>query len=213
MEDSENIKENVKENSNKKQKNKKNNQKPNKFKETFGWPLVVLLTALILSFSFGFLSELALTDANIIVAILVICVFMFISIVTDIIGVAVTAADVSPFRSMSARKIRGAKEAIILIKNADKVASIIADILGDICGILSGAAGAVVTAVLVGDITDVTQTILIASGVSAAISGIIIFGKAIGKGIAISGCDKIVLFLGKVVNVFTFGKLSTKNKN
>jgi hypothetical protein len=143
MEDSENIKENVKENSNKKQKNKKNNQKPNKFKETFGWPLVVLLTALILSFSFGFLSELALTDANIIVAILVICVFMFISIVTDIIGVAVTAADVSPFRSMSARKIRGAKEAIILIKNADKVASIIADILGDICGILSGAAGAV----------------------------------------------------------------------
>ena len=85
MEDSENIKENVKENSNKKQKNKKNNQKPNKFKETFGWPLVVLLTALILSFSFGFLSELALTDANIIVAILVICVFMFISIITDII--------------------------------------------------------------------------------------------------------------------------------
>jgi CBS domain containing-hemolysin-like protein len=202
MEDSENIKENVKENSNKKQKNKKNNQKPNKFKETFGWPLVVLLTALILSFSFGFLSELALTDANIIVAILVICVFMFISIVTDIIGVAVTAADVSPFRSMSARKIRGAKEAIVLIKNADKVASIIADILGDICGILSGAAGAVVTAVLVGDITDVTQTILIASGVSAAISGIIIFGKAIGKGIAIKNNVKIVSAFSKMVSMF-----------
>lgn len=209
MEDSENIKENT----GKKIKQKKQNQKENKFKEYFGWPLIVLATSLLLSFSFSFISELALNDANIIIAILVIVVFMFISVITDIIGVAVTAADVNPFRSMSAKKIRGAKEAIILIKNADKVASIIADILGDICSILSGAAGAVVTAVLIGDSTDLVQTILIASSVSALIAGIIIFGKAIGKKIALDGCDKIVLTLGKIVNIFTFGKLSVKNKN
>ena len=209
MEDSENIKENT----GKKIKQKKQNQKENKFKEYFGWPLIVLATSLLLSFSFSFISELALNDANIIIAILVIVVFMFISVLTDIIGVAVTAADVNPFRSMSAKKIRGAKEAIILIKNADKVASIIADILGDICSILSGAAGAVVTAVLIGNSTDLVQTILIASSVSALIAGIIIFGKAIGKKIALDGCDKIVLTLGKIVNIFTFGKLSVKNKN
>lgn len=209
MEDSENIKENT----GKKIKQKKQNQKENKFKEYFGWPLIVLATSLLLSFSFSFISELALNDANIIIAILVIVVFMFISVITDIIGVAVTAADVNPFRSMSAKKIRGAKEAIILIKNADKVASIIADILGDICSILSGAAGAVVTAVLIGNSTDLVQTILIASSVSALIAGIIIFGKAIGKKIALDGCDKIVLTLGKLVNIFTFGKLSVKNKN
>ncbi|MBR3891282.1 MAG: hypothetical protein IKJ30_04335 [Bacilli bacterium] len=209
MEDSENIKENT----GKKIKQKKQNQKENKFKEYFGWPLIVLATSLLLSFSFSFISELALNDANIVIAILVIVVFMFISVITDIIGVAVTAADVNPFRSMSAKKIRGAKEAIILIKNADKVASIIADILGDICSILSGAAGAVVTAVLIGNSTDLVQTILIASSVSALIAGIIIFGKAIGKKIALDGCDKIVLTLGKIVNIFTFGKLSVKNKN
>ena len=209
MEDSENIKENT----GKKIKQKKQNQKENKFKEYFGWPLIVLATSLLLSFSFSFISELALNDANIVIAILVIVVFMFISVITDIIGVAVTAADVNPFRSMSAKKIRGAKEAIILIKNADKVASIIADILGDICSILSGAAGAVVTAVLTGNSTDLVQTILIASSVSALIAGIIIFGKAIGKKIALDGCDKIVLTLGKIVNIFTFGKLSVKNKN
>ena len=209
MEDSENIKENT----GKKIKQKKQNQKENKFKEYFGWPLIVLATSLLLSFSFSFISELALNDANIIIAILVIVVFMIISVITDIIGVAVTAADVNPFRSMSAKKIRGAKEAIILIKNADKVASIIADILGDICSILSGAAGAVVTAVLIGNSTDLVQTILIASSVSALIAGIIIFGKAIGKKIALDGCDKIVLTLGKLVNIFTFGKLSVKNKN
>ncbi len=209
MEDSENIKEN----SVKKSKTKKTVQKESKFREYFRWPLVVLVTSLALSFTFGFLSELALTDANIIVAILVIVVFMFISVITDIIGVAVTAADVSPFRSMSAKKIKGAKEAIILIDNADKVASIVADILGDICSILSGAAGAAVTAFLIGNNTDLVQTILIASSVSAAIAGIIIFGKAFGKKLALDGCDKIVLGLGKIVNVFTFGKLSTKNKN
>ena len=152
MEETENIKKN---------KTKKSIQKDSRFKETFVWPFIVLITALILSFSFGLLSEIALSNANIVIAIIVICVFMFISIITDIIGVAVTAADESPFRSMSAKKIRGSKEAIILIKNADKVASIVADILGDICGILSGAAGAVVAAVLIGDNVDTIQAILI----------------------------------------------------
>ena len=209
MEDSENIKEK----SIKKNKQKKNNQKESKFKEYFRWPLVVLITSLALSFAFGLLSELALTDANMLVVVLVIVVFLIISVITDIVAVAVTAADISPFRSMSAKKIKGSKEAIILIENADKVSSICADIVGDICGILSGAAGAAVTAVLVRNITDVAQTVLIASSVSAVIAGLIIFGKAFGKKIAINNCDKIVLMAGKIVNVFTLGKLSKKNKN
>ena len=44
MEETENIK---------KTKTKKSNQKESKFKVTFAWPVVVLVTALILSFSFG----------------------------------------------------------------------------------------------------------------------------------------------------------------
>ena len=183
------------------------------FKEYFRWPLIVLVVSLFLSFSFSFLSELALSNANLIIAILVIVVFMFISVVTDIIGVAVTAASEEPFRAMASRKIKGAKESIILVKNADKVASIIADILGDICGILSGAAGAVVTAKLIENVTDDMLTIVVASIVSALVAGVIIFGKAMGKRIAMDNCNKIVLLLGKIVFVFTFGKLSIKNKN
>ena len=159
------------------------------------------------------MSELALSGANLFIAILVIVVFMFISVITDIIGVAVTAATEEPFRAMAAKKIKGSKEGIILIKNADKVASIIADILGDICGILSGAAGAVVTAKLAMGVAEEIELVLIASLVSATIAGIIIFGKAMGKRIAMDNCTPIVLILGKIVNVFTFGKLSLKNKN
>ena len=185
----------------------------NLFTEYFRWPLIVLAVSLLLSFSFSFFSELALNDANLIIAIIVIFVFMIISIITDAIGVAVTAAVEIPFRAMAAKKVKGSKESIILINNADKVASIIADILGDICGILSGAAGAVVTAKLISGMTNEMNVIMIASLVSAIIASIIIFGKAMGKRIALDNCDKIVLMLGKIVYVFTFGKLSLKNKN
>ena len=194
------------------EKEMKNNKK-SIFREYFRWPLIVLVASLFLSFSFSFLSELALNNANLIAAILVIVAFMFISVITDIIGVAVTAADEGPFRSMASRKIKGAKEGIILIKNADKVASIIADILGDICGILSGAAGAVVTAKLISNVSGDMMVVLIASAVSAFIAAVIIFGKAMGKKIAMDNCDNIVLILGKILYVCTLGKLSIKNKS
>ena len=183
------------------------------FTEYLRWPLIVLVVSLFLSFAFSFFSELALNGANLAIAIIVIVVFMFVSVITDIIGVAVTAAVEVPFRAMAAKKVRGAKESIILIDNADKVASIIADILGDICSILSGAAGAVVTAKLISGVADEMTVIVIASMVSAIIAGIIIFGKAMGKRIALDNCDNIVLMLGKIVHIFTFGKLSLKNKN
>lgn len=193
---------------------KKNIKKQkNIFTEYFRWPLIVLAVSLILSFSFSFFSELTLNDASMIIAIVVILVFMFVSILTDIIGVAITAANETPFRAMAARKVKGAQESIILINNADKVASIVADILGDICGILSGAAGAVVTSKLIANVTNEMSIVIYASIVSATIAGIIIFGKAMGKRIALDNCDKIVLLLGKIVHIFTFGKLSLKNKN
>lgn len=191
----------------------KKNKNKSWFTEYLRWPLIVLVVSLVLSFSFSFFSELALSNANLIIAIAVIIIFMIISVITDIIGVAITAAVEIPFRAMAAKKIKGAKESIILINNADKVASIIADILGDICSILSGAAGAVVTVKLVSSIANEMIVVVVASFVSAIIAGIIIFGKAMGKRIALDNCDNIVLVLGKIVYVCTFGKLSLKNKN
>lgn len=191
----------------KKKKNK------NCFNEYLRWPLIVLVVSLLLSFTFSFLSELTLNGANLVIAIAVIVIFVLVSVVADVVGVAITAVVEVPFRAMAAKKVKGAKESIILINNVDKVASIFADIIGDICGILSGAAGAVVTANLISGIVDEMVVVMVASMVSAIIAGIIIFGKAVGKRIAIDNCDNIVLVLGKLVYIFTFGKLSLKNKN
>ena len=189
---------NNKNNKNKKEKNKK----PSKFSYWWRWPLIVLLLSFCLSLAFGVVSELALSGAGIAISIVVIIVFIVVSIFADMVGVAVTAADFEPFRAMASKKVRGAKEAINLIKNADKVASICADVIGDICGILSGAAGATVTIALINDGMSNFMTIFIASMVSAVIAALTIFGKAFFKKYSMKHCEKIIILIGKILSIF-----------
>ena len=201
----------IKEEKKKIKREKKPKQKQSKFAIWWKWPLIVLGVSLILSFSFGVLSEMALSTPNLILAIVVIIVFLILSIIGDMIGVAATAATLEPFRAMASRKIRGANEAIILVKNADKVASVFADILGDICGILSGAAGASISLMLIKEwMPDITG-VMIASLVSAVIAALIIFGKAAFKKYSIAHCERIILICGKVMSIF-HKQNSKKNK-
>ena len=88
------------------------------------WPVKVLFLAIFLSFSFSILSELALSNAVLVVAIIVVLVFILISIVFDMLGVAVTSSSIEPFLAMASRKVTGSKQAISLIKNADRIAVI-----------------------------------------------------------------------------------------
>jgi len=191
-------------------KGKKQKQKKSTFVQYFRWPLIVLCIVLVVSFSFGVVSEIALSNASLAIAIIVILVFLVISILTDIVGVAITAVDIKPFRSMSAKKVSGAKEAVVLIKNAGKVASIFADIMGDVCGVLSGSAGAVITAIYLQNVTTELEAVLIASLVSAIIAGAIIASKAFCKGWAIKNCNQVILVLGKIIKVLTFNKIGNK---
>ena len=186
---------------------KKNQTKKKKY---FHWPLIAFILSITLSMAFGVLSEVALNGANIFIAIAVIIVFLIISIITDMIGVAVTACDIKNFRAMAAKKVRGSKEAIMLKKNADRVSSIFADILGDICSILSGAAGAVVASSLITqNMTDFVG-VIVASLVSAVIAALIISGKALMKKYSMEHADGIILILGKILSIF---HISRKSKN
>ena len=166
------------------------------------WPLLVFLIALVLSFVFSMISELALTKATIILSALVIVVLVGLSILFDILGLAVASCDIEPFTAMASKKIKGSKQAIILIKHADKVSSICNDVLGDICGILSGAAGAAITLKL-STFSSNFLNILVASIVSAIIAGVTIGGKAMFKRVAIKNCNSITLKLSRFLNFFT----------
>ena len=186
--------------------NKKAKNKDSTFVKYFRWPLIVLALSFTLSMAFGVLSEVALDGANIAVAVIVIVVFLVIAIITDMIGVAITACDEKNFRAMAARKVRGAKEAIILQKKADRVSSIVADILGDICSILSGAAGAAVSAALIMQSMSDFVGIVIASLVSAVIAALLISGKAFMKRYSMNHADNIILFIGKILSIFHISK-------
>ena len=117
------------------------NQKRRRAKERPGpyrWAVQVFFLAICLSAALSLASEVSLGGAGAAAAGLVLAVFIGLGILFDIIGVAVTAADPRPFHSMAAHKEPGAKEALVLLRNAGRVSSVCNDVVGDICGIVSG---------------------------------------------------------------------------
>jgi CBS domain containing-hemolysin-like protein len=103
----------------------------------------------------------------------------------------VTAAEEAPFHSLASRKVTGAKTAVKLIRNADKVSNFCNDVIGDICGVVSGAAGAIIISKLISKGISNNQTIL-ALIVSATIASLTVGGKAIGKNFAMTQSNNIV---------------------
>ena len=118
----------------------------------------------------------------------------------DIIGVAVTAADPKPLHAMASHKVRGAREALVLLKNASRVSSICNDVVGDICGIVSGVTAAVIVSHLQRALDS--GTILFSVGVTALISGLTIGGKALSKPFAIQKGTQVLYWVGRFLHLF-----------
>lgn len=135
-------------------------------------------------------------NANLIVAFAVLLLIIAIGILFDMIGVAVTAADEKPFHSMAAKKTTGAREALHLIRNADRVSSICNDVIGDICGVISGSASAAIAVSALAGLTSSTVATLLMSAMAA---GLTVGGKACGKSFAINNSTKIVHLSAKII--------------
>ena len=178
-------------------------QNKQKNKKTWIWPLIVLILAISISLSFSLLSELVLKGSAIIIATIVILIFVAIAIITDMLGLAVASSNIEHFNAMAARKVKGSKQAISLVRNADKVSSILNDVIGDVCGILSGAAGASIVTKIAIDNGGSFLSILIPSLIAAIIAGLTIFGKALFKKVAIRHANSITLTFAKFLNFFT----------
>ena len=185
-----------------KNKTKKKVKLQNTKTSIWAWPIKIFFLAVALSLLFSISSDLLMSSAGIILSVVCILFFIGISIITDMIGVAVTACNLAPFKAMASRKVRGAKEAIFLIKNADKVASLCADVIGDVCGILSGAAGTTILHHIVTASSTSAFEIIMASLISAIIAGLTIFGKAISKRYSMDNCNSVILTLGKFLSIF-----------
>ena len=161
----------------------------------YRWALTAFVMAVALSGLLSLSSEAILENAGLLLALLILALFIGLGILFDIIGVAVTAADPRPFHSMAAHKEKGAKEALKLLRNADRVSSVCNDVVGDICGIVSGATGAVID----------LESVLISVGVTALISGATIGGKALGKPFAMNQSKRVVHLAGRFLHLFHRG--------
>lgn len=168
------------------------------------WIFTVVCLSFGLSVVMSFVTSIFVDSAGLLVALISLIVLVMIGIVSDIIGTAVTSADEQPFIAMASKRIFGARQALRLIRKAERVSSILNDVVGDIVGIISGSAGSVIALYLVSlGLKSAVASVLITAFTSAFMIG----GKAYGKGIAITNSSAIVLNVGKLLAVF-----ETKNK-
>lgn len=163
------------------------------------WFITIFVLAFVLSIIFSFISTSAIEGLPIIPAIFVLLLVIFIGVLFDIVGVAVTVGKESDFNAMAAKKIPGAKTSLNLIKNSARVSNVCADVIGDVAGVLSGSISALIAA-------NITKSMGLNFNVqfivSAIVASLTIGGKAIGKGIAQKNTTKIVGFVGKILKLF-----------
>lgn len=173
-------------------------------KKEINWIYKVFLLSFIFSVIFSGISTALVETLNTIALTIILIAVIFIGIIFDMIGVAMLTSTEASLHARATKKIRGAKEAIGLLKNATKVSSICNDVIGDICGIVSGTLGAVLTLTIVEkfSLPNTITTMIITALIGAATVG----GKAIFKTVATNNADKIVFTVGKIKSYFTFKK-------
>ena len=167
------------------------------------WVIFITIFAFLLSVFMSTFSDILLRKSNTAVAFIVLIAIIFIGILFDIIGVAVTVTDEKPFHSMAASKVKGAKSSLMLIRNASRVSNVCNDVIGDICGIISGSSAAfIVTQVDFSDVGFMSAAVfsVILSGIVASLT---IGGKAFGKEIAINDSKEIISMIGRILSVFS----------
>lgn len=165
------------------------------------WTVKITLISFFLSMSISVITNLMLKNVGIAIAFVVLAFVVSIGIFFDVIGIAVTSVSEAPFHSMSTRGIKGSKEAIKLIRNAEKVSNFCNDVIGDIVGIIAGGLVATITASIVKNSQSTWEMAIniVLAGIVAAVT---IGGKALGKGIALTKGNEILSAAGRVIYFF-----------
>ena len=164
------------------------------------WIATITAASFIISIVMSYLSSEALNGAGTLLSFLVLFLFVALGIVFDMIGVAATSATEKEFHSMAAHRVRGAREAVWMTRNAEKVSSICNDVVGDICGIISGATGALLVARITAG-RGAGVVMLVSLLVTGMVSAMTIGGKAAGKGIALTYNGKVLAVCGRILSV------------
>lgn len=159
--------------------------------------VVTLVLAAILSI----IATAILNQSNLVVSILVVIVIILIALFFDIIGVAATASHEAPFHAMASKKMCGAKYAVWLSKNADRVNTFCTDVIGDVSAIVSGTAASVVVLEIVELLHNSSHgaEYVLSVAITCLVAASTVFVKALGKSFAITNSTTIVYRVGYVL--------------
>ncbi|MFA5576041.1 MAG: hypothetical protein WCZ27_08740 [Tissierellaceae bacterium] len=170
-------------------------------KYNYKWVFFISIWTFFMAVGISIITENLVKNLDIAIAFFVLILIILVGIVFDIIGIAVTTAEEKPFHAMAANKVREAKYAIKLVRNAGQVSNFCNDVIGDICGILSGALGTTIVYKLMGIYTIINATALTII-ISSLVASFTVGGKALGKSIALIYHEKIIYSIAKVIMVF-----------
>ncbi len=171
-------------------------------RKTRRWVISIFFATIGISAAISLVSDFVMGRSSMGVAFLILLMIVFIGILFDIVGMAVATADEKPFHAMASRKVRGAKECIMLLRNAERVSSICNDVVGDICGVVSGSASATIAAQVLSNF-ELSFASVVPLVLSSLVAALTVGGKAVGKGIAVRSCTDIVYHAGQVIYALT----------
>ncbi len=173
------------------------------------WVSIVTVSAFIISVILGLITNTVVRDLSVMIAFVVLILVVLLGIMFDIIGMAVATATEVPFHAKSSKRVKGAKESLTLIRNAEKVSSFCNDVIGDIAGVISGGLAATIAISV-----HHTLPFLTALGanllMTATVSAVTVGGKALGKNAAITKSYLIVEKCGIII--YSFNRLLTISK-
>ncbi|MGC4376501.1 hypothetical protein WD019_06090 [Fictibacillus sp. Mic-4] len=175
------------------------------FDKSIKWSTGIAVITLVLAALFSVISTSMLRGVTWAIGMLIVFLIILTGVIFDIIGVAATAAREVPFHAMASERVAGARHAIYITRNADRVANFCNDVVGDISGIISGTASAAVVLELTvnlghksGSLFEYIVSVVFTSVVAAVTVG----GKALGKSFAIQHATTIIFQVARLIYFF-----------
>lgn len=172
----------------------------NNKKVNYSWIITIAIVTFFMAIILGYFSLVFMNKVSLLQATIILLIIVFIGVFFDLLGIAVTAAEETPFHSMAASRVRGSKESISIIRNAGSVANFFNDVIGDIAGIISGAASAAILVKINENFSF--NSALLSLLITGIIASLTVGGKAIGKEIALRRSNYIVFKIGVLVSYF-----------
>lgn len=169
------------------------------------WIMVITIITFFMAIILGYFSLVLMGKVSLLFAIVILLIIIFIGVFFDLLGIAVTAAEETPFHAMASHRLRGAKESISILRNAGPVSNFFNDVIGDISGIISGTASAAILIKINQNVS--VESVIYSMLITGIISAITVGGKAMGKEIALRQSNLIVFKIGYIISLFNLSKL------